>query len=137
MRYSNPDSRDYEFVDKMVAGLVLSGSDAKSLRVSGVQFNGSKVEIINNIPTVFNLTFTPYRFASADVIDKTGSRQLLLTQKEIKKLISFRNQKYMLIPTSIFLQGKWFKLEIGIGRKLRKFEKRQKIKDQEIKQGIY
>jgi SsrA-binding protein len=110
---------DFNFSEKFEAGLVLSGSDAKALRVNGVQFNGSKVEVINGIPTVFNLTITPYKYSQNKEMDKTGERKLLLSQKEIAKMQSLRNQKYMLIPIAIFLKGKWFKMEIGAGRKMR------------------
>lgn len=137
MRYFNRDSLDYQFSDKMVAGLVLSGSDAKALRVAGVQFKGAKVEVINGIPKVFSLEISPYKFARNQETDKSGERNLLLNSKEIAKLQSYRRQKYMLIPTAIFLQGKWFKLEIGIGRKMRKFEKREKIRKAEIKRETH
>ena len=133
MRYFNKDSLDYNFSDKIVVGLVLSGSDAKALRVNGVQFKGAKVEVINGIPTVFNLEITPYKYSQNQEKDKSGERKLLLNSKEIAKLQSYRNQKYMIIPISIFLQGIWFKMEIGIGRKMRKFEKREKIKKEEMK----
>jgi SsrA-binding protein len=136
MRYFNRDSLDYQFVEKFEAGLSLTGSDAKSLRTQGVQFNGAKVEIINGIPTVLNLTITPYKYSQNQEIDKTGERKLLLSSKQIAKLQSFRHQKYMLIPICIFLQGKWFKLEIGVGRKMRKYEKREKIKREEIKKSL-
>lgn len=136
MKFFNRDSLDYEFKEKFTAGIALSGSDAKSLRTQGVQFNGSKVEIINGIPTLFNLTIEPYKFSQNQEIDKTTERKLLLSAKEIAKLQSLRNQKYMIIPLSIFLQGKWFKVEIGVGRKLRKYEKREKIKIKESKQAI-
>lgn len=136
MRYFNPDSLDYEFTEKFEAGLVLNGSDAKSLRTQGVQFKGSKVEIINGVPTVFNLTITPYKFSQNQEIDTTGERKLLLSSRQIAKLQSYRNQKYMLIPITIFLHGKWFKLEFGVGRKLRKFEKREKIKTKELKKSL-
>jgi SsrA-binding protein len=126
---------DFNFSEKFEAGLVLSGSDAKALRVNGVQFNGSKVEVINGIPTVFNLTITPYKYSQNKEMDKTGERKLLLSQKEIAKMQSLRNQKYMLIPIAIFLKGKWFKMEIGAGRKMRKFEKREKIKAKEARQN--
>ena len=43
----------------------------------------------------------------------------------------------MIIPVAIHLKGKWFKVEIGVGRKIRKYEKRQKIKDQELKKTIH
>lgn len=136
MRYFNRDSLDFEFKGKFEAGIVLTGSDAKSLRTQGVQFNGSKIEIINGIPTLFNLTIEPYKFSQNQEIDKTKERKLLLSSKEIAKLQSYRNQKYMIIPIAIFLKGKWFKVEIGVGRKLRKFEKREKIKAKELKQTI-
>jgi len=136
MKYFNRDSLDYEFSDKVVAGLVLNGADAKALRVNGVQFKGAKVEIMNGIPTVFNLEIAPYKYSQNLEKDKSGERKLLLNSKEIAKLQSYRNQKYMMIPIAIFLQGIWFKMEIGIGRKMRKFEKREKIKKEEIKRGI-
>ena len=131
MRFFNRDSLDYEFKDKLEAGLVLTGSDAKSLRTQGVQFNGSKIEIINGIPTVFNLTIEPYKFSQNQEIDTTRERKLLLSSKEIAKLASLRNQKYMIIPISIFVKGHWFKMEIGVGRKMRKYEKREKLKKKE------
>ena len=45
MKYFNKDSLDYNFSDKMLAGIVLSGADAKALRVNGVHFKGAKVEV--------------------------------------------------------------------------------------------
>jgi len=136
MKYFNKDSLDYNFSDKMVAGMVLTGADAKALRVNGVQFKGAKVEIINGIPMVLNLEIAPYKYSQNQETDKSGERKLLLNSREIAKLQSYRNQKYMIIPISIFLQGIWFKMEIGIGRKMRKFEKREKIKKEEIKRGV-
>lgn len=136
MRYFNRDSLDYQFVEKFEAGLVLTGSDAKSLRTQGVQFNSAKVEIINGVPTIFNLTITPYKYSQNQEIDKTGERKLLLSSKQIAKLQSYRHQKYMLIPICIFLQGKWFKLEIGVGRKMKKYEKREKIRKEETKRSL-
>lgn len=137
MKHFNKDSRDYEFIAKLEAGIALTGSDAKSLRTQGVLFNGSKIEVINGVPTVFNLTIQPYKFSQNQEIDKTGERKLLLSTKEIAKLQSLRHQKYMIIPISIYLKGHWFKVEIGVGRKMRQFEKREKIKARELKsQGI-
>lgn len=133
MRFFNRDSLDYEFKDKFEAGLVLTGSDAKSLRTQGVQFNGSKIEIIDGVPTVFNLTIEPYKFAQSQEVDKTKERKILLNSKEIAKLQSLRNQKYMIIPISIFLKHNWFKMEIGVGRKMRKYEKKEKLKSKDYR----
>ncbi len=131
MRYFNRDSRDFNFLEKFEAGIVLSGADAKALRVSGVTFNGSKIEVVNGVPTVFNLTINPYKFAQNKEIDKSNERKLLLNKKEIAKLQSLRHQKYMLVPVSIFTKGRWFKMDIGVGRKMKKYEKREKLKARE------
>jgi SsrA-binding protein len=136
MRYFNKDSLDYQFTEKFEAGIALTGADAKSLRLQTPQFLGSKIEIINGQPILFNLKIPKYKYATNITTDTTTERNLLLSEKEIAKLISLRHQKYMLIPIAVYLKGKWFKVEIGVGRKLRKYEKRQQIKDREMKQNI-
>ena len=136
MRYFNKDSRDFNFIHKFEAGLVLTGADAKSLRVQPPQFLGSKVEVINGQPVIFNLKIPRYKYSQNQITDTTPERNLLLSSKEIAKLISLRHQKYMIIPIAIYLQGKWFKVEIGIGRKMRKFEKRDKIKNREVQKTL-
>lgn len=136
MKHFNKESRDYEFIDKFEAGIALTGSDAKSLRTQVPQFANSKVEIQNGRPVLFNLTIPLYKYSQGQTIDTTQERALLLSEKEIAKLISFRNQKYMLVPIAIYLKGKWFKVEIGVGRKMRKYEKREKIKAKEIKKTL-
>ena len=135
MRHFNRQSRDYNFVHKIEAGLVLTGSDVKSLRTQGVQFQNARVDIQNGQPAIVNLNIPLYKYSQGQTIDTTRERQLLLSSSQIKKLQSYRKQKYMLIPISIFLSGKWFKVEIGIGRKMRRYEKRAKIKKKEFDQS--
>ena len=137
MRYFNKDSLDYQFINKFDAGISLSGADAKSLRVQTPQFIGSRVEIINGQPILFNLKIPVYKYSRNIDVDTTLERNLLLSEKEIAKLISLRHQKYMIIPIAIHLKGKWFKVEIGVGRKMRKFEKREKIKKREIEKTLH
>ena len=135
MRHFNKDSRDYEFVDKLEAGLALTGSDAKSLRLQTVQFANSKIEIKNGVPFLENLHIPIYKYSQGQIIDVSHSRQLLLKAKEIARLQSYRHQKYAIIPITIFLSGKWFKVEIGIGKKIKKYEKREKIKAREFQKS--
>jgi SsrA-binding protein len=135
MRHFNKDSRDYAFIDKLEAGLSLSGSDVKSLRTQTVQFANSKIDIIDGVPRIENLHIPVYKYSQGQIIDVSRSRPLLLKAKEIAKLQSYRHQKYALIPIAIFLSGKWFKVEIGIGKKIKKYEKREKIKAREFQRG--
>jgi len=134
MKHFNRSSRDYRFIDKIEAGLVLTGSDAKSLRTQGVQFQNAHIDIQNGSPILVNLNIPLYKYSQNQTIDTTRVRSLLLSPSQIKKLQSYRKQKYMLIPVSIYLSGKWFKLEIGIGRKMRQYEKRQKLRKKEFGQ---
>ncbi len=131
MRHFNPDSRDYTFIKKFEAGLVLTGADAKSLRTLTTPLKGSRVDIIGNRPYLVDANIPHYKF-SQTTHDTTNQRALLLNKSEIKKLMSFRHQKYMLVPIKIFTKGGWFKLSIGVGRKMKKYEKRQIIKQREF-----
>ncbi|MBU3935251.1 SsrA-binding protein [Patescibacteria group bacterium] len=136
MRHFNRQSRDYKFIEKVEAGLVLTGSDAKSLRVQPVQFQSAQVEIQNGQPVIIGLNIPLYKYSQGQTIDTTRSRNLLLSSSQIKKLQSYRKQKYMLIPVTIYSQGVWFKLEIGIGRKLKKYEKREILKKREFRKSF-
>ena len=136
MRHFNRDSLDYHFIDKLEAGLVLTGADAKSLRTQPAQFQNSQVIITNGIPQIINLKIPLYKYSQGQLVDTTRSRALLLAEKQIAKLISYRHQKYMLIPIAIYSKGKFFKLEVGIGRKFRQYEKREKLKQRETKQSL-
>lgn len=131
MRHFNLDSRDYDFQDKFVAGLILSGSDVKSLRTQTTPMLGSRVDVIDGYPKLFNIHIPKYKFSN--VLDDSGERSLLLSNKEILKLISYKKQKLMMVPISIFVKGRFFKLEFGVGRKLKKHDKRQKIRSEEMK----
>ena len=137
MRYFNKDSLDYQFIDKFEAGIALTGADAKSLRTQTPQFAASRIEIVNGQPILFDLKIPKYKYSQNTLTVTTADRNLLLSEKEIAKIQSLRHQKYMIIPIAIYLKGKWFKVEIGVGRKMRKYEKRQKIRDEEIKKIIH
>ncbi len=132
MRHINPDARDYKITEKLIAGLVLSGSDVKSLRTQTTPLAGSKVEIIAGYPKLLNIHIPKYKFSQ--ISDDSGERNLLLKNSEIERLLSARKQKYMLIPLAIFPHGRWFKLEIGIGRKMTKYDKREKIKARDLRE---
>lgn len=135
MRHFNKDSRDYDFAKKLEAGIALTGSDAKSLRTQTAQFAASKIDILNGVPFLIGLNIPIYKYSHGQIIDPLRDRQLLLNTKEIALLQSYKHQKYALIPIAIFKSGKWFKVEIGIGRKFRKYEKREIIKAREFQRS--
>ncbi len=134
MRHFNLDSRDYDFQEKFEAGLVLTGSDVKSLRTQTTPMLGSRVDVEDGYPKLLNIHIPRYKFASMATFDDSGERNLLLTNREILKLITYKKQKLMMVPISIFPKGRFFKLEFGVGRKLKAHDKRQKIRTEEMKQ---
>lgn len=136
MRHFNRRSRDYQFSDKIEAGLVLSGSEVKSLRTQPAHFQNSQIILPHSQPQIIGLDIPPYRYSSDQQTDTTRPRRLLLSSAQINKLKSYKNQKYTLVPIAIYPKGKWFKLEIGIGRKLKKYEKRAKLKTKEFKSQL-
>ncbi|MCL4384139.1 SsrA-binding protein [Patescibacteria group bacterium] len=136
MRHFNKESLDYQFIDKFEAGIALTGSDVKSLRLQPPHFASAKVDFLGGRPYLVNLDIPAYQYSQNQTQDTTHSRALLLTEKEIAKLISWRHQKYMIIPIAIFFKDKWAKVELGVGRKMKKYEKRAKIKQREFERGV-
>lgn len=136
MRHFNKESLDYKFIDKFEAGIALTGSDVKSLRTQPVQFASSKVDFLGSQPILVGLTIPLYKFSQNQEIDTTHNRNLLLNEKEIAKLVSYRHQKYMIIPIAIFFKGRWAKVELGVGRKAKKYEKRALLKKREFERGV-
>ena len=136
MRHFNKESLDYKFIDKFEAGIALTGSDVKSLRTQTAQFAASKVEINHGRPILVGLNIPKYKFSQGQPIDTTHDRDLLLNQREIAKLISYRNQKYMIIPITLFFKGRWLKVDLGVGRKFKKYEKRALLKKREFERGV-
>jgi tmRNA-binding protein len=88
-----------------------------------------------------DIVYINYKIESSYMVDFRTIKILVddfinLSEKEIKQLQSYRNQKYMIVPIAIFPKGKWLKLELGVGRKLRKYEKREKIKARDLSREV-
>ena len=137
MKQFNRESRDYKFIDKFEAGLVLTGAEAKSLRTQTAQFANSKIDFNNKTPIISDLNIPLYKFSQGQEFETTRDRQLLLKESEIAKLLSFKHQKYALIPISIYSKNRFFKLEFGVGKKIKKYEKREIIKAREFQKAHY
>lgn len=133
MAHFNRDSRDYHFIDEFEAGLVLTGSDVKSIRTQTIRFQGARVEVKNGVPVVIGLNIPVYKYSQSQDIDTTTERKLLLKKNQIARLQSYQKQKYQLIPIKIFISNSFFKLKFGVGKKMKKFEKREKLKKKDFK----
>ncbi len=129
---------DYEIMDKFEAGIKLTGPEVKSCKQGGVNLKGSYA-IINahHIPYLLGCHISPYRHAVKTDYDPARSRLLLLKKKEIDKLIGkLKEKQYALIPLAIHNSHGLIKVELGLGRGKKQYEKRAAIKKRDIEREI-
>lgn len=123
---------EYHIEKTFTAGIVLSGQEVKSLRLRHGSLTGSYVKIIGDEAVLLNAQINPYSYAITTEYDPKRTRKLLLKKSEILELQELnQNKKKALIPISIDVAGRFIKLRIGVGRGLKEFDKRQKIKERE------
>ena len=120
---------EYEILDKYEAGIVLFGHEAKSIRTGKVSLKGSFVKIVKGEAYLHNMHVNAYAFARLENYEPTRPRKLLLKKKEILKLEEFDRRKGVtLVPLAIYSSRGRFKVELGVGRGKKEFEKRADIK---------
>lgn len=128
--------RDYEILKTYVAGIVLTGAEVKSIRLGQASLKGSHVKFLKGLPMLVNAQVTPYKYSRQVDEDSKRSRALLLKKREIDQLIGFSQQKGLsIIPLSLLSQ-RTIKLEIGVGRGRKKYEKRDQIKKRDQKREM-
>lgn len=122
-------ARDFEISKTLEAGLVLLGSEVKSLRLGQASLKGAHVKVVGSEAFLMNAQITPYSFANNTDYDPKRSRKLLLHKKEILQLLEVTDKKgWAVVPLSIELVGRNIKLSIGVGRGKKQFEKRADLK---------
>lgn len=125
----------YEFFieDRFEAGLVLEGWEVKSLRAGRVQLDQGYVFLKNNEAFLFGALITPLQTASTHIHpDPTRTRKLLLTQHELKKLVSkVERSGYTLVPIALYWKNNRVKLEIGLAKGKKLHDKRATEKDRD------
>ncbi len=128
----------YFFEDKFIAGMVLTGTEIKSLRVGKASFNDSYCFFNNGELFVKSLNIAEYSFGSYNNHNTVRERKLLLNKNELRKLETKTTEKgYSIIPLKIFLTEKGlFKMEIGIGKGKKIYDKRETIKERDTERDI-
>ena len=128
---------EYEIVDKWEAGIALQGSEVKSIREGGVSFTGSFAHIKEGEAYLHNLHIAPYSAIGYPAGDPKRERKLLLHKREIQSLTGTLNQKGLtLIPLRIYFKRGIAKVEIGLARGRRLYDKRQKLKEKDTRRQI-
>lgn len=128
---------EYEISKIYQAGIVLSGSEVKSLRNKSGSLSGSYVKSINSELFLIGAQITPYKFADNKDYDPKRTRKLLLRKKEIFELLTLADkQGRTIVPLSLELIGKNIKLNLGVGRGKKEYEKREHLKKKALKREL-
>ena len=129
---------DYFIDETMEAGLVLSGPEVKSLREGRGSLVDSYARVIGDEVFIYNMHINPYPYAHHVELDPLRVRKLLLNRKEIKRLIGKTETKgYTLIPTKVYFTKKGYaKVEIALAKGKQKHDKRQAIKERDLRREM-
>jgi len=129
---------DYNILEKYEAGMVLFGQEVKSIKTGHINLSGSYVALRGTEPFLVGIKVPPYQpnNAGADY-NENRERKLLLNKKEIDYLMGKAFQKgFSLIPLKIYEKHGRIKLEFGLAKGKKKFDKKEKIKRRDIDREI-
>lgn len=120
----------YEILNTLEAGVELLGSEVKSLKGGQGSLEGSHVTIRGNEAYLVGVTIPPYQPGNTPKeYDPIRNRKLLLTKKEIAELSGIEKQKGLtIVPLSVYNKGRNVKIQIGVARGKKQFDKRETIK---------
>jgi SsrA-binding protein len=117
---------EYFILDKVEAGVVLLGTEVKSIREAKINLKESYAAVKDGEAFLFNCHVSPYSHGNRENPDPTRTRKLLLHRQEIKKLIGKTQEKGLtLVPLRVYLKRGKVKLELGVARGKKLFDKRE------------
>lgn len=123
--------------DLYECGIELKGSEVKSIRNGGVSLNESFVQIKNGEVFVNNMYIKPYENTTSFVLDSNRIRKLLLHKAEIDKLERKVKEKgFSLVPTKVYFKNGRVKVEIGLAKGKKLYDKREVLKEKSVKKDI-
>lgn len=128
---------DYFIEETYEAGIVLQGTEIKSIRAARLNLKDSYARIQNGEMYLYNLHISPYEQGNRYNHDPLRTRKLLLHRREINKLIGeTKEQGYALIPLKVYLKNGFAKVLIGLGKGKKQYDKREDLKRKEAKRDI-
>jgi len=128
-------SFEYEFIESFTAGIVLTGTEIKSIRAGKASLTDSYCYFAGKELFVKNMHIADYWWGSFNKHDPRRDRKLLLTTKELRKLFRATREKGMtIVATRLFISEKGFaKLNISLAKGKREYDKRHSIKDKDLR----
>lgn len=134
----NPTAfHNYNIDEKLEAGIVLYGTEIKSIRTGKANLKDSYAIIKNGEVYIVGMHISPYEQGNIFNKDPLRDRKLLLNKREINKLIGLTKQKgYTLVPLNMYFKGSLVKIELGIGKGKKLYDKREDIAKKDAEKRI-
>ncbi|QFT90551.1 SsrA-binding protein [Bacillus sp. THAF10] len=130
-------NHDYFIEQTYETGMVLQGTEIKSLRAGRVNLKDSFARVQNGEVFLHNLHISPYEQGNRYNHDPLRTRKLLLHKKQISQLVGLTKEEgYALVPLKIYLKNGYAKLLLGLGKGKKKYDKREDLKKKEAKRDI-
>ena len=128
---------NYEVIETLEAGIVLTGSETKSLREGRANLADAYIRIEEKEALLIGLEIQPYSNDTTDIAAPRRARRLLLHRREIARLARQAHEKGVtLVALSVYFSGPWAKIEVALVKGRRKRDKRQAIRQREAKRDI-
>jgi SsrA-binding protein len=128
---------DYEIIETYEAGIVLLGSEIKSLREHSASLQDSFIDIKDNELWLMNSSISPYKFSTSFTHQDKRKRKLLMNKSEILKISKQVKEKGMtLIPLSIYLKDSRAKVKVALAKGRKSYDKREVLKEKSQKRDI-
>lgn len=130
-------NREYQEVERVEAGIVLSGAEVKSVREERVKLDDAIVKIIGDEVFLVNADISPYEHANSGGYDPRRTRKLLLHKKEIIRLRTklLGGGNLTIAPLACYNKGPFIKVEIALARGRKDIEKRKLVKHRDIERA--
>ncbi|HOK56409.1 MAG TPA: SsrA-binding protein SmpB [bacterium] len=128
---------DYEILERIEAGIVLKGSEVKSIREGKIAFKDSYAKVENGEVFLYNFYIAPYQ-SSFEKINPLRKKKLLLNKNEIRRLEKRVSEKRLtLVPLSVYFNNRGLaKIELAVAKGKKLFDKRRELKEREIERDI-
>ena len=130
-------NHNYKIIEKYEAGMVLTGSEVKSIRNNRVSIKEAYVRIFNNELFIIGMNISIYENSGYSGHEPTSDRKLLVHKRELLKMKKFVEEKgRTLVPLKVYFKRGKAKLEFGLGQGKKLWDKRQDIKDKQLTRRI-
>lgn len=128
---------DYKIEETFEAGVALKGTEVKSIRDGKASLNEAFAYIMNGEVWLKNMYVKPYKFGTYNNHDERRDRKLLLKRSEIREIDKYINQKgYTLVPLKLYFKRGYAKILVGLGRGKKSYDKREDIKEKDMRREL-